>query len=98
MGISMLEEKLYPKVGSREYLVLRHLQSSLAIVDKRRSAPNKAEVMNVIGDVDGSDVVIVDDMIDTAGTTVNAASAAIENGVFNAHFRKKRLMPGPKKT
>ena len=42
------------------------LNASLAIVDKRRSAPNVAEVMNVIVDVDGGDIVLVDDMIDTA--------------------------------
>ena len=51
-----------------------------ALIDKRRYAPNKAEVMHLIGDLNKKDVLIIDDMIDTAGTTVNAASAAIENG------------------
>jgi len=58
----------------------KHLDASLAIVDKRRSAPNVAEVMNVIGDVEGSDVVLVDDMIDTAGTICQAAKVLKERG------------------
>ena len=58
----------------------KHLNASLAIVDKRRSAPNVAEVMNVIGDVDGGDVVLVDDMIDTAGTICQAAKVLKERG------------------
>lgn len=51
-----------------------------ALIDKRRYAPNKAEVMHLIGDLNNKDVLIIDDMIDTAGTTVNAANAAMENG------------------
>jgi ribose-phosphate pyrophosphokinase len=58
----------------------KHLNASLAIVDKRRSAPNVAEVMNVIGDVDGGDVVLIDDMIDTAGTICQAATVLKERG------------------
>ncbi len=58
----------------------KHLNASLAIVDKRRSAPNVAEVMNVIGDVKGGDVVLVDDMIDTAGTICQAAQVLKERG------------------
>jgi ribose-phosphate pyrophosphokinase len=53
---------------------------SLAIIDKRRSAPNVSEVMNIIGDVKGKDAVIVDDMIDTAGTLTQAARAVMEAG------------------
>lgn len=52
----------------------------LAIVDKRRQRANVSEVMNIIGDVSGKDVIIVDDMIDTAGTLCNAAKAIIEQG------------------
>lgn len=52
----------------------------LAIVDKRRSGHNVAEVMNVIGDVDGKVAVLVDDMIDTAGTLAKAAQALKDNG------------------
>ncbi len=52
----------------------------LSIVDKRRDNPNESEVMNIIGDVSGKDCVIVDDIIDTAGTLCNAAAALMEGG------------------
>ena len=52
----------------------------LAIIDKRRQRANVSEVMNIIGDVRGQKVILVDDMIDTAGTLCNAASAIIEKG------------------
>ncbi len=58
----------------------KRLGSSLAIIDKRRSGPNVAEVMNIIGDVKGRDVVIVDDMIDTAGTLTQGAKAMRDAG------------------
>ena len=58
----------------------KHLNADLAIVDKRRSAPNVAEVMNVIGEVEGCDVLLVDDMIDTAGTICAAATALKKRG------------------
>lgn len=54
--------------------------ADLAIVDKRRPKANVSEVMNVIGDVDGRDCIIVDDMIDTAGTLAKAAAALKERG------------------
>lgn len=53
----------------------KRLGASLAIIDKRREGPNEAEVMNIIGNVDGKRVIILDDMIDTAGTVVQAATA-----------------------
>jgi ribose-phosphate pyrophosphokinase len=56
------------------------LGTGLAIIDKRRSKPNVAEVMHVIGDVAGKDAFLVDDMIDTAGTLVGAAKALKANG------------------
>ena len=56
------------------------LNAQLAIVDKRRVGPNIAEVMNVIGDVKGRTCVVVDDIIDTAGTLVNTAKALQEQG------------------
>jgi ribose-phosphate pyrophosphokinase len=54
--------------------------SGLAIIDKRRSKPNVAEVMHVVGDVSGRDAFVVDDIIDTAGTLCGAARALRENG------------------
>ena len=53
---------------------------NLAIIDKRRPEPNKAEVMNIIGHVEGKACVIVDDLVDTAGTLCNAAQALKEHG------------------
>ncbi len=53
----------------------KRLNADLAIVDKRRTSPNEAEVMNVIGQVGGRNIVICDDMIDTAGTLVNTVHA-----------------------
>jgi ribose-phosphate pyrophosphokinase len=58
----------------------KRLGCGIAIIDKRRTAPNKAEVMNVVGDVSGKVAIIVDDMIDTAGTLKNAAQAVHEHG------------------
>jgi ribose-phosphate pyrophosphokinase len=58
----------------------KRLGAALAIVDKRRERPNVSEVMHVIGDVKGRDCVIVDDLIDTAGTLCNAARAVMEQG------------------
>lgn len=52
----------------------------MVIVDKRREKANVAEVMNIIGDVTGRDVIMIDDMVDTAGTMVKAASALKKNG------------------
>jgi len=51
-----------------------------ALIDKRRFAPNQAEINHLIGDLKNMDVLIIDDMIDTAGTTVNAAKAAMDEG------------------
>lgn len=58
----------------------KRLQCSLAIIDKRREVANVCEVMNVIGDVKGRDTLLLDDMIDTAGTTTQAAAALKEGG------------------
>lgn len=54
--------------------------SEIAIIDKRRPAPNVSQVMNVIGDVSGRDCILIDDIIDTGGTLVNAAKALKERG------------------
>ena len=76
---------LSPDVGSARMsqAYAEHLGMHFALIDKRRYAPNKAEVVHLIGDLDGKDVLIIDDMIDTAGTTVNAANTAKENGANN---------------
>lgn len=58
----------------------KRLEASLAIIDKRRPAANVAEVMNVIGDVAGRDAIIVDDLVDTAGTLCAAARGLMEHG------------------
>lgn len=58
----------------------KRLESTLAIIDKRRPAPNISEVMNIIGDVQGKDAVIIDDIIDTGGTLAAAARAVMDQG------------------
>ncbi len=72
-----------PDVGGvvRARAVAKRLNDSeLAIIDKRRPEANKAEVMHIIGDVEGRDCIIVDDMVDTAGTLCTAADALKANG------------------
>ena len=70
-----------PDVGSIKMAraFAKRLEASLAIIDKRRPRANEAVVMNFIGDVDGRDVIIFDDMIDTAGTITDAARVCVEN-------------------
>ena len=58
----------------------KRMNASLAIVDKRREKANVSEVMNVIGDVEGKTCILVDDMVDTAGTLTNAAAALKKHG------------------
>ncbi len=58
----------------------KRLNATLAIIDKRRAAPNVSEVMNIIGDVEGKCAVLLDDMVDTAGTMVQAADALAKKG------------------
>ncbi|MDD3839005.1 MAG: ribose-phosphate pyrophosphokinase [Clostridia bacterium] len=61
------------------------LNSALAIIDKRRPKPNVSEVMNIIGDVKGKDVVLIDDLIDTAGTFTNGIEALLERGAKDVY-------------
>lgn len=74
-----------PDVGSlkmaRAYS--KKLGASLAFIDKRRPKANESEIMNLIGEVEGKNVLIVDDLIDTAGTLTNAAAALKERGALN---------------
>jgi ribose-phosphate pyrophosphokinase len=63
----------------------KRLNSLLAIIDKRREAPNQAEAMHVVGDVKGKIAVILDDMIDTGGTLTQAAQALTKEGALEVH-------------
>ena len=71
-----------PDVGGvvRARALAKRLESDLAIIDKRRPKANVSEVMNIIGEVDGRTCVIMDDMVDTAGTLCKAAQALKEHG------------------
>ncbi|MGB0664513.1 MAG: ribose-phosphate pyrophosphokinase [Pontibacterium sp.] len=71
-----------PDVGGvvRARAVAKQLDCDLAIIDKRRERANEAQVMNIIGDVEGRSCVLVDDMCDTAGTLCKAAKALKDNG------------------
>ncbi|HPF43484.1 MAG TPA: ribose-phosphate pyrophosphokinase [Syntrophomonadaceae bacterium] len=93
LGVPTLAEYLKSKVGddpvvlspdvggvTRARDLAAKIGASLAIIDKRRPAPNVSEVMNVIGDVEGKTVIIVDDIVDTAGTLVSAANVMLEKG------------------
>lgn len=61
------------------------LKCSIAIIDKYRPRPNVSEVLNIIGEVKGKKVILVDDMIDTGGTLVNAAEALLDNGATEVY-------------
>jgi ribose-phosphate pyrophosphokinase len=63
----------------------KRLKADLAIIDKRRDSPNKAKAMAVIGDVEGKIAVILDDMVDTAGTLTEAAGAIMKKGAKSIH-------------
>ena len=63
----------------------RRLDLDLAVIDKRREKANKSEVMNIIGDIEGKNVILLDDLVDTAGTLINAAEAAVERGAINVY-------------
>jgi ribose-phosphate pyrophosphokinase len=63
----------------------KRLGAGLAIVDKRRSAPNEAKAMAVIGDVKDKTAIIMDDMVDTAGTLTEAVGVLLEKGASQVH-------------
>jgi ribose-phosphate pyrophosphokinase len=71
-----------PDVGgvARARAIGKRLGASLAIIDKRRTGKNETEILNVVGEVDGKDVLILDDIIDTAGTLVQAEAALRRQG------------------
>ena len=87
-----------PDVGSAKMArsFAKRLNASLAIIDKRRPAANVSEVVNVVGDVEGKDCVIPDDMIDTAGTVSEAARALKELGARDIYVcASHALLSGP---
>ncbi|MXQ10382.1 ribose-phosphate pyrophosphokinase [Microvirga makkahensis] len=71
-----------PDVGGvvRARALAKRIDAQLAIVDKRRERPGESEVMNIIGDVSGRSCILVDDIVDSGGTLVNAAEALLKNG------------------
>ena len=76
-----------PDVGGveRTRALARKLDVGIAIIDKRRPAPGKSQVMNVIGNVKNKTCIIIDDIIDSGGTIVNAAQALINRGAKEVH-------------
>jgi ribose-phosphate pyrophosphokinase len=76
-----------PDVGGvgRARGLAKRINAPLAIVDKRRERPGESEVMNVIGDVEGHTCILVDDIIDSGGTVVNAADALLEKGATDVY-------------
>ena len=76
---------LAPDVGSAKMsqAYAKRLNVSFALIDKRRPKANQAKVANLVGDLNKKHVLIIDDMIDTAGTICNAADTAIENGALS---------------
>jgi ribose-phosphate pyrophosphokinase len=74
----------------------KRLHCSLAIVDKRRSAPNKAKAMAIIGDVEDKIAIVIDDMVDTAGTLTEAAGVIREKGARQVHaYCTHPVLSGP---
>ncbi|MGQ0539114.1 MAG: ribose-phosphate diphosphokinase [Gemmatimonadaceae bacterium] len=87
-----------PDVGSAKMArgFAKRLNGTLAIIDKRRPSPNEAEVLNVVGEVDGRDCLIPDDMIDTAGTVTEAARALKSLGANDIYIcATHALLSGP---
>jgi len=76
-----------PDVGGveRTRALSRRINSNIAIIDKRRPSPGKSEVMNIVGNVKNKNCVIVDDIIDTGGTIVNAAKALKDKGAKDVY-------------
>ena len=74
----------------------KRLGSTLGIVDKRRTKPNVAEIMNVIGEVSGRAAILLDDMIDTAGTLTQAANALVDKGAARVYaYATHAVLSGP---
>jgi ribose-phosphate pyrophosphokinase len=87
-----------PDVGSAKLArgFAKRLNGSLAIIDKRRPRPNHSEVVNVVGEVDGRDCILTDDMIDTAGTVAEASRALKKLGAKDVYVcATHALLSGP---
>ncbi len=87
-----------PDVGSAKMArgFAKRLNGSLAIIDKRRPRPNQSEVVNVVGEVEGRDCILTDDMIDTAGTVTEASRALKELGANDIYVcATHALLSGP---
>lgn len=98
-GVPMLAEYFRGQGLAREVVILspdlggvtrardlaNRLDASIAIIDKYRPEPNVAEIMNVIGDIKGKSVIIVDDIIDTAGTITQAANVMMDRGATEVY-------------
>ena len=87
-----------PDVGgvARARSLAKSLNLDMVIVDKRREKANESEVMNIIGDGNGKDVILIDDMIDTAGTIVKAAEVLKKNGATSVMaFCTHPVLSGP---
>src|SRR3972149_4987833 len=69
-----------PTRGGGARAFAKRLNATIAIIDKRRAGTNESRVMNIIGDVEGKTAVLLDDMVDTAGTMVQGAAAVRRNG------------------
>ncbi|MEZ0329742.1 MAG: ribose-phosphate pyrophosphokinase [Dissulfuribacterales bacterium] len=92
--LQYLKEKFEPPVVmvspdaggvERTRAFARRMNAGLAIIDKRRERPNESTVMNLIGDVKGKIAILLDDMVDTAGTLCKAAEALMANGAKEVH-------------
>lgn len=87
-----------PDVGGvvRARAMAKKLHADMAIVDKRRPAPNVAEVMNIIGDIEGKHCILIDDMVDTAGTLCGAVDALLAAGATKVSaYASHGVLSGP---
>ncbi len=99
MGVPILSEYFKNKQYDKEIVIVspdhggvtrarkmaERLKAPIAIIDKRRPKPNVAEVMNIVGNIDGKIAILIDDIIDTAGTITLAANALVENGAAEVY-------------
>ncbi|WP_071458811.1 ribose-phosphate diphosphokinase [Bacillus massilinigeriensis] len=99
MGVPILAEYFKEKMRGEDIVIVspdhggvtrarkmaERLKAPIAIIDKRRPRPNVAEVMNIVGNIEGKVAILIDDIIDTAGTITLAANALVENGALEVY-------------